>query len=59
MAAYFVCHLMNIEGKSTKEPITVAQLLDPIRGTNKNQRIEDEAVIEEEFRHILEKEGVK
>ncbi|MBU2703875.1 hypothetical protein Ga0466249_005025 [Sporomusaceae bacterium BoRhaA] len=33
--AYFVCQLMNIEGKALKENITPAELLKPLRERGK------------------------
>lgn len=58
LLAYFTVSLMNLEGKYLKEPMTVADLLEPIRGVKREQREEDERIIEEEFREILEREGV-
>jgi hypothetical protein len=57
MTAYFVCQLMNIEGKYLTTPITVTDLLEPIRGERKQRRNDDEEYLLEQFRHILEKAG--
>lgn len=58
MIAYFVCQLMNIEGKYLAQPIGVADLLEPIRGERKQKRNEDEEYLREQFKDILGKEGV-
>jgi hypothetical protein len=58
MIAYFVCQLMNIEGKYLAQPIGVADLLEPIRGERKQKRNEDEEYLREQFKDILRKERV-
>ncbi len=58
MLAYFVCQLMNIEGKYLVQPITVADLLEPIRGGRRQQRDDDEDYLRDRFKDILGKAGV-
>jgi hypothetical protein len=55
--AYFVCQLMNIEGKYLSSPISVADLLEPIRGERKQKRSADEDYLLEQFKHILGEVG--
>ncbi len=57
--AYFVCHLLNVEGKSLTAPIGVADLLEPLRGEPKQaqKRDEDEAYLLNEFKDILGEAG--
>lgn len=57
MSAYFVCQLMNIQGKYLTTPITVADLLEPIRGEIKLKRNEDEEYLREQFKDILGEVG--
>lgn len=57
MIAYFVCQLMNIEGKSLTQPIGVQDLLEPIRGERKHKRDEDEDYLRDQFKDILGKAG--
>jgi hypothetical protein len=55
MLAYFVCQLMNVEGKYLAAPITVADLMEPVRGERKQKRDKDEEYLLNEFRDILGK----
>ncbi|MDR3565586.1 MAG: hypothetical protein P4N59_29680 [Negativicutes bacterium] len=55
--AYFVCHLMNVEGKCLAQPIGVADLLEPVRGERKQKRNDDKDYLLEQFKHILGKAG--
>jgi hypothetical protein len=59
LLAYFVCHLLNVEGKSLTAPIGVADLLEPLRGKPKQtqKRAEDEAYLLNEFKDILGRAG--
>lgn len=57
MIAYFVCQLMNIEGKVLAQPIGPADLLEPIRGERKEQRSTDEEYLREQFKDILGEVG--
>lgn len=48
--AFFVCHLMNISGKSLKWDMTPQELLKPLRRHQvKQNRAEDEAALREQF----------
>ena len=57
MLAYFACQLMNIEGKYLSSPISVADLLEPIRGERKQKRSADEDYLLEQFKHIIGEVG--
>lgn len=54
LKAYFVCQIMNLMGKYLKEPITVTELLRPLREDPEQKRKDDEAYIKETFKEILE-----
>lgn len=58
MLAYFVCQMMNVEGKTLTQPIGVADLLEPIRGERKQKRDDDEDYLRVQFKDILGKAGV-
>ena len=53
--AYFVCQLMNLEGKALKEPIKPIDLLRPIRESVKkiDQQKADEEYFKERFKGML------
>lgn len=55
--AYFVCHLMNIEGKVLKNPISPAELLKPIREpvNQEEKKKDDEECLKEQFKWALNK----
>ncbi len=57
MIAYFVCHILNISGKSVSKNIEPKDLTKPIRKkVNKNFDVnEEKRLIEEEFAEILSK----
>jgi hypothetical protein len=52
MAAFFVCQLMNISGKSLKRAITPKELLKPLRGPERRHK-QDEAYLKQQFRRAL------
>jgi hypothetical protein len=56
--AYFVCSLMNVEGKSLKRPMTPKQLLEPIRKPKvKRDKKQDEEYLKELFKNTLQGGG--
>lgn len=59
LLAYFVCHLLNVEGKSLTAPIGVAELLGPLRGETEQaqKRDDDEEYLRNEFKDILGEVG--
>lgn len=50
MLAFFVCNLMNIEGKSLKQPITPSQILKPLRQPEiRKTKSKDEEYLRKQF----------
>lgn len=58
MLAYFVCQMMNIEGKCLTQPICAQDLLEPIRGERRQKRSDDEEYLRDRFKDIIGKAGV-
>lgn len=56
--AYFVSHLINIEGKSVKKPVTPADILKPLRQNEvKQNKSEDAKYLQQLFKNRLENLG--
>ena len=54
MLAYFTAGIMNLFGKSLAQPITPAELVAPIRQSEKSEeRASDEAYLSETFKELL------
>lgn len=48
--AFFTCHLMNIEGKSLKQPITPSKILKQLRQPEvKKSKSKDEEYLRKQF----------
>jgi hypothetical protein len=54
--AFFVCRLMNIEGRYLKDPISPAELLEPIRGNVEEKKKTDKEYLQEKFKKVLQAE---
>jgi hypothetical protein len=57
MFAYFTCHLMNLEGKVLKEPISPADLLKPLRDQPEEKKRTTVAELMEKFKGVLREEN--
>ena len=49
LSAYFVCQLLNVSGKALKRPITVKELLEPLKPKKKQDRKADEEYLRKKF----------
>jgi hypothetical protein len=50
MFAFFTAYIMNVQ---LSKPITAANLLEPIRGTQTDKRKSDIEYLQEKFKHVL------
>lgn len=53
MFAYFTSQIMNIEGKIVKNPITVADLVNPLSGEPDEEKRTNVDDLMEKFKNVL------